>query len=97
MVLAAMIVIAGPPEQSLDRAAVEAAKLRQVLEVQRCRQLAPCPKPSPCADCPPCIAPVPCMECPQPVVAKKTLPTWVPVVVAAAGALALGVIAGGVL
>ena len=99
--LVAMLAIAGPPEQSLDRVQIEAAKLRQLLELERCAAIAPCPRQHACPACETCPAPEPCPSCPPcksvvpPVV--KALPTWIPVVVAAVSCLALGVIAGGVL
>ncbi len=61
--LVAMLAIAGPPEQSLDRAQIEAAKLRQLLEVERCATIAPCPRQHACPACEACLS---CPTCPEP-------------------------------
>jgi hypothetical protein len=83
------------PEQSLDKAAVEAGRLRQVLEVKRCAELAPCPKPTPCPVCATCQTCPDCAPCtPAPVLAPTPSSKLVRFLFAAGGFVAGAVIVG---
>jgi len=90
-----VLALVASPEQSLDKAAVEAGRLRQVLEVERCADIAPCPKPALCAvcrACPTCPDREPCT--PAPVLAPTPSSTLARFLFAAGGFVAGAVIVG---